>query len=296
MKQSRTVLITGGSGFIGKHLGDYLKEFGYKVGLIPHEVLLNGKSVEDTIKETKPRYIFHLAAYGNHINQKDIDEAFVSNVLKTYTLFRAIGGSEVEAVINFSTNSVYGEYPFPLNENFKPMTESVYGSTKVCGEYLAGMFSKEYKKTFLTIRPFSVYGEGEADFRFIPTIIRNIVKGEEFELWPLPVHDWIYINDLVSGVMEIVDRNSDRYDHTIWNVASGVSSSNLEVVKLLEQISGHEIKYKIAEGKKRASNDMLQYEADISALQHLGWAPQYTLRQGLSKTYEWYKKEYGGKK
>lgn len=288
-KDHKVAILTGMSGFIGMSLANRLVSEGYEVVGIKHEDLLNPAKLEKAFKEVEPDYVFHLASYGNHNTHKEIDEIFNANVIKTYFLLRYATQSTAKAIVNFSTQSVYGDYPFPLNVNFKPLTTTFYGCTKVCGEYLSQAFSEEFKKPIITIRPFSVYGEGEASHRFIPTAINSILKGDEFTLYGEPRHDWIYIEDFIDGVLKALKDGEKRYGHTTYNIATGESFSNLEVVKELEKIAGRTANYKLVEGK-RASNDVLGIQADNSMLKDIGWKQKTTLNMGLTKVYEFLKK------
>jgi nucleoside-diphosphate-sugar epimerase len=284
-KDHPVAVLTGLHGFIGSALAERLVEEGYEVVGIDHADLLNPAKLEKIFKDSEPDYVFHLAGYGNHNDHKEIDEIFNANVIKTYFLLRYATQSTARAIVNFSTQSVYGGYPFPLNESFKPLTRTFYGCTKVCGEYLAEAFSAEFDKPIITVRPFSVYGEGEASHRFIPTVIDSILTGKEFTLWAEPRHDWIYIQDFIDGVLRVLGDGEKHKLHSIYNLATGKSFSNLDVVKELEGIAGKTANFKLSEQKKRANNDNLELQSEITFLKDTGWKQQTPLRLGLTKVF-----------
>lgn len=246
-------------------------EKGYKVAGIPRELLSMPKELKEWISKANPDMIFHLAAYGNHHHQEDEDEILSANVIKTYLLLKATLDIPYKAFINVSTSSVYGKKSEPMSEKMALDTDTFYGCTKACGEYLVRAFAKRYNKPIVNVRPFSVYGPGEADFRFIPTVIRGL-KGEEFTLYPKSVHDWIYIEDFIDGLLGI---DAKKLKGKAINIGTGVQTSNKTVVRMLEKISGHKAKYEEVPSKR-------------GFWQASAGDPKHTLEEGLKKTYEYY--------
>lgn len=239
--------ISGSSGFVGQAIKKYLIDKGEAVYAIDRDL-----AIHDLIRYfevIKPDYIIHLATYGNHYDQKDFYQMVETNIIGTYNLLEAAKGFDYKRFYNFTTSSVF------LKD------QTCYSITKLCGEQLAAKY-----KNVVTVRPYSVYGPGEASHRFIPTVIRCLNSGTQMTLDGNAVHAWIFINDLVkalfAGETEL----------------GGPKTSNIGMVRILEQISGKKLKY--IPGKLRS------YDTD-------NWVmPKpvcYTsLYSGLKQTYEHY--------
>uniref|UniRef100_A0A6M3IR91 Putative NADH dehydrogenase n=1 Tax=viral metagenome TaxID=1070528 RepID=A0A6M3IR91_9ZZZZ len=284
--ENKRCLITGSSGFIGNAICERLKA-GYDILPLKQEdyYLPDFKS---RLEEFNPQIIIHAAAYGNHSSQQDEMEMFEANVVKTLFLLHATKDIPYEAFINFGTSSEYGKKQIPMAETdlLEPVT--LYGATKAAGTMLCRGFAKKYNKPIVTVRPFSVYGPGEADFRFIPTVVRSLVRNEEFNLEPAAFHDWIYIDDLVEGVLTIIDKAKILSGIAV-NIGMGKQYSNKEVVSMLEFISGK--KAKIKEMPMRF-NDSPVWVANNNLLILCGWKPNVDLMVGLKRTYQYYKRLY----
>lgn len=281
-------LITGANGFIGRHLVTFLNKKGIQVFPIPHQIFKNLSQLKSEIKKIKPDYIFHLASYGNHSYQTEVKKMFVANVENTFKLLSVSNDINYRAFINFGSSSEYGRKFNSMKETDTLEADTFYGATKACSTYLCRAFAKQYHKAIVTIRPFSVYGEGEADFRFIPKVIHYLNNGEVMTIDPKPKHDWIYINDFISGVYTVL-KNIQRLSGEVVNIGTGKQHSNLEVVHTLEKISRK--KLKIALGQKMRSYDTVNWVADNRGLRNIGWKQKFSLKEGLKRTYDYYTKQ-----
>lgn len=284
--KDKIAVISGIGGFIGSNLAGLLIEQGTKVTGIPRDLLSNPEKLQTFLEEVSPNYIFHLAAYGNHHGQDDEDETFSANVIKTYLLLKASLNVGYNAFLNFSTSSVYGISDEIMKESDALLTDSFYGCTKVAGEYMAKAITKRFEKPICNIRPFSVYGPGEATHRFIPTVIRNIQNDEVIKLYPNAVHDWIYVEDVIEGVFTILS-NIERCTGNAVNIGTGRQYSNLDVVDKLKALSKKDPKIEMLTGERENDTEYI-WRANVSFLQSFGWYPKHTLDEGLAKAYAYY--------
>lgn len=214
---SMVYAITGSSGFIGTHLVRRLKADGHVVVPIQRNLLDSIESLSSLFDSNYVTNIIHLAAYGNHYNQQDHKEILRSNILYTLNVFKASG---MRNVINVSTSSVGLE------------KQSLYSISKRTCEWMAGMFPN-----VINVRPFSVYGPGEADHRLIPTICRCLRDGNKMMLDEKATHDWIYVDDAVQGII-----------NGVALLGTGYSYSNFQIVQMLESISGKRLSYDSVDG------------------------------------------------
>ena len=281
----KIVLITGIYGFLAKHLAVTLRSMGYGIATIERDILGNPVHLKDTLENLDIHYIFHLASYGNHSTQKDEDETIATNILKTWFLLDATKDHNYKAFINVSSSSVYGVKDIPMSENDCLETTSLYGSTKVAGELLARYQAVSKDKPIINVRPFSVYGMGEAEFRFIPVVIRAIKEQTEFDLDPEVNHDWVFVTDVIQGFITIA-KNAKRLKGQAVNIGTGVQTKNKEIVSKLENILQKQARYNLVES-------MREYEphdwvADIDLIKSLGWTPKVDLYTGLQETVKYY--------
>lgn len=285
----KVALITGINGFIGKNLEFTLKQKGYQVLAMQRDILANPLHITQSLAQEAPTHIFHLASYGNHSTQTEVDEILTTNYLKTFFLLKAASECGVENFINFSTSSVYGTYDMPMNESTPLNTDTYYGATKVGAEYIVNAYGKQEGMNTVNIRPFSVYGEGEAMHRLIPTIIDSMINNKELTLYPNPVHDWIYIDDFLNGVMLAVD-NIDKLKGKAINIGTGVQHTNQKIYDELLAVSDTEPLGVKVKKSDRKYDTKKSWVVDNTLLTSLGWKQEVTLQEGLKNTYEHYEK------
>lgn len=289
--KKKNVLVSGSHGFIGKHLCNRLAKEGYKPIAIPRELLIHDPiALEDLIKKTKPEFVFHLASYGNHSNQRVITDVVNVNVAGTFNLLSACAGENIKGIVNIGSSSEYGHKRYTMREDDVCEPVSLYGATKLATTAIVKAFSFENRQQAITVRPFSVYGQGEADFRFIPTVIRKILQREELQLIPEQGHDWIYVEDFVDGIIKIMDE-VPFWNGEVVNLGTGIETSNTQIVEMLLRMSDtRNLKMKLVEPERMI--DSPRWVADISKAKQYGWQPKTSLQEGLTKTFAYYKELY----
>ena len=260
-----TTLISGQSGFIGKNLTERLEALGHRVIGIPRILLNHWYELSKFMEKHNPNFIFHLASYGNHSTQQDEEEIINTNILGTFNMLTASKNIKYKKFINFSTSSVLLPY------------ETFYSASKAAGERIVKAFVYKYDKPILTIRPYSIYGKGEADFRFIPTVIKSLLGKNLMRLDPLARHDWVYIEDFITSLLSFIETEVG-----IINMGTGKSTSNMDIVKLLERISNKTLKYEVGRLREFDISKWVSPEASITS----------DLEKGLMKTYEYYKQRF----
>lgn len=274
--------ISGSSGFLGTNIQRLLKDK-YEFVPISQELLYSPDNLAEFFKNEKPELIMNLASYGNHANQDNPAMTVFSNIIGTFNMLYASLQTPYTKFIQFGSSSEYGKKDYAMSESDMCDPETFYGAAKLSATYLARAFAKQYGKPVIVARPFSVYGEEEADFRFIPTAIRCLLKGEEMELDTQASHDWIYIEDFVSG-LELAIQNAKNGQ--IVNIGTGREITNEYVVNALQNVSSLKLKFK---EKKFRPNDSTKWAADVSLLLSWGWRAKFPLGLGLGKTLQWYK-------
>lgn len=289
-QQSKTAIISGASGFIGQNLIHELSLREINSIVIPRQLLYAEVPVlTEFLFKHKPSYIFHLAAYGNHRDQVDDVKAVMANWFGTWNLLKASEFLDCEAFINVGSSSMYGIKDKPMKETDTLHPDTFYAATKAGGAYLARAFARQYNKPIATVIPFSVFGEGEADNRFIPKVCKSLVTGEPFSLSPA-THDWIYIKDFISGMLTACDKIQSLKGELI-NIGTGRASTNKLVIELLEMISKKTL---VLDKTALSSNvyDSPLWVSDTTKSNFYGIKSRHTLREGLERCWEYYSKRY----
>ena len=258
--------VTGGTGFLGKHLVARLKAEGYQV-----TSYVRG----DPIRVAHADLIFHLAAE-LHNDEKMVD----SNVRLTHDLLEATHRIDYDSFIYVGSSSEYGRMKRPAKETDPLIPETLYEATKGAGSLLCQAFAKMHNKPISIARPFSVYGPGEPDRRLIPTIFSCWAYGENLRLAP-GVHDWIYVDDFIDGLMLLAGMR----EQTIMNLGTGIQTSNAEVVKLVEEVTDGHLDV-VPVGKLRPY-DSNCWVCDTTYAASKGFSCKYTLKEGLEKCREY---------
>lgn len=285
-------VVSGANGFIGRNLCNKLKSLGHTVIPVPREYLYDFEALQKFFLKHQPQWIFHAAAYGNQGRsggQTEPDLIVTANIGGTFNMLEASLSIPYEAFINFGSSSEYGEKVEPMVETDFPETDTFYGATKIGATYLARAFAKQYAKPIVNVRPFSVYGAYEADFRFIPIVIRNVLSGTTFPLEEKATHDWIYVKDFVKGVL-LVTENAKKLQGEWVNIGTGRSFTNKMIVEQVEIFLNKKAKYKKAEGMRPGHSFF--WEANINKIASLGFKPSYDISEGLAETIKFYKKRY----
>jgi len=307
----RNVLITGGAGFVGANLTRKLIELGYDVNLILKRSsnlwrikdILNGVKVyyidlldknklSKIVNKINPVFIIHLATYGDYRNQSDVEQMMDVNIKGTLNLLIASKNINYKMFINTGSSSEYGIKNEPMKETDFLNPISFYAATKASSTFLCQIFAKEYNKPIVTLRPFSVYGPYEEEKRFVPTIVKAVIKNKPIKITSGEQRrDFIYIQDVVGIYIKTMSYGK-KLSGQIFNVGTGVEYTNDEVVQTLFKVTGKKVKIEKGAYPKRLW-DTQHWVSDISKTEKLlKWKPKFSLEKGLLETYKWHLQLY----
>lgn len=304
--KGKRVLIIGISGFIGSNLASKLLESGaelfglirqgsdlWRIERIKENIKLHYgditdfDSVKNIVDEVNPHIIYNLAASKNSpaMARNKLSYAFIAaiNIAATQNLLEATAHIDYERFIQIGSAAEYGAMNHAIKETDRPEPHSYFGTTKLAGSLSAINFSKVKKKPVSVLRFFSVYGYDEPASRFIPKAIKNIIEGREIEVAPCGYkHDCVFIEDVVDGCIKAAV--NDKAVGEIINIATGVESTNEQIVNILEELTGRSANIYVGEFDSHLY-DSFRWVADISkANELLGWSPKHNLKEGLEKT------------
>lgn len=257
-----------------------------------HKVdLLENLKLYRAVNKIKPNIIVHLATYSNYRNQRAIRQMVNLNIQGTLNLLMASMNIDYTIFINTGSSSEYGFKNKPMNEKDILEPTSFYAATKASATLLCQVFARELKRPIVTLRPFSVYGPYEKKDRFIPTIIKAVIENKPISLTSgKQRRDFIYIDDVIDAYIKVI-KNGKSLAGQILNIGTGKQYTNNDVVKTLFKAVGKTVSVKKGAFPKRLW-DTPYWVANISKTNKLlKWKPQFSLEEGLKKTYSWYKNE-----
>ena len=308
---SHTVLVTGADGFIGSHLAEELVKKGEKVrafcyynsfgscgwiDTLPHEIrdemdIFMGDIRDPNGVRTAMRgqeRVYHLAAliaipFSYHSPDSYVD----TNIKGTLNVLNAARELGTRRVMVTSTSEVYGTAIYvPIDEKHPYQGQSPYSATKIDADRLAESFYRSFDLPVSIVRPFNTYGPRQSGRAVIPTIISQLLAGQdEIKLGKLsPTRDFNYVKDTAAGFMAIAD--CDAAIGRELNIATGVEHSIGDLAnELIAQINP---KAKIVCEEERLrpeKSEVNRLLGDATQLRQLtGWAPRYTFEEGLAET------------
>ncbi len=299
-----TLLVLGGTGFIGRHLIAKSLNRGWLVTSaslsLPKKKIrnkkvkyykVNLKSLTSVKKKlNKPfSYIINLAGYINHSNlKKDYNKITAEHFGVVKNIIRSVPRDNLKKFVQVGSSDEYGLSKAPQNEKTKLSPKTIYSSAKVkTNNYLKKIYKKE-KYPFVIARLFLTYGPGQKKDRFIPQIINGCLKNRKFPTTSgEQIRDFCYIDDVVNAILLLL--TSKKTSGKIFNVASGIPIKIKTVINLVNKIIGKgSPEYNKIQLSERENKELF---ANIKKIKkELNWKPKVSLLKGLNKTIKAFKK------
>lgn len=293
----RRVLVTGGSGFIGRHVVSELAREGAIVRVVdlqPHpdpevDIVIGDIADPEVLKRATDGgvdSVVHLAAVTSVLRSLEHPElTFRTNVIGTETVLAAARRAGATSLAFASTNAVTGPMTQPrIDESatLRPLTP--YGATKAAGEMLMSSYTAAYGLRCAPIRLTNVYGPGmQAKDSIVARLMRAIRLGTTFEIYGdgNQVRDYVHVSDVVAAMrLALLD---DRWDGPVV-IGSGTSLSVHEVIEAVRRVSGAELS--VRHGPPKAG-EMPAVIVDPSRAHEAGWKPRFpALDDGLVAVWE----------
>lgn len=243
--------ITGSSGFIGSHLLKYID-----ATPIPHEEI---KSVK-----LKPFDTFYfLSSYGNMASHTDHEAIMQANIL------------DLIHVINEAIKFNFKSFVFISTSSVKLQKQTMYSRSKRAAEEILLSYRERFNKPICIIRPYSITGEGEQEEHLIPTLIRSCMKGDLINFVPHPTHDYIDVEDVVSGILNL----SSNGLRGIYELGTGKCYSNQEVLELVEKVTGQKANINIVPSLRPYDNE--RWVSTNFRSRGFGWFPKKSLEESI---------------
>jgi dTDP-glucose 4,6-dehydratase len=326
-QKSKRILITGGAGFIGTHVVRHFvaKYPGYQIINLDNLTyagnlenltdiehasnyhfikadIVDRPAIESIVQSNQITDVIHLAAE-SHVDRSIEDPAaFVkTNVLGTLNLLLSAKDFWKDDLSNhrfyhISTDEVFGSLHasgfFTETTAYDP--RSPYSASKASSDHFARAFFHTYGIPVIISNCSNNYGPYQFPEKLIPLIINNILNKR-----PLPVYgegknvrDWLWVEDHVAA-MDLIFHKAMPGES--YNVGGNAEMKNIDLVNLLCELADEKLgnpsgtSNKLIQFVKDRPGHDLRYAIDASLLKEkLGWAPTHKLKQGLSKTIDWY--------
>ena len=323
---SKSVLITGGAGFIGFHLSKRLLELGaavigfdncndyYEVSLkesrlailqeFPRYKFIKGDladatAVQALFDKSKPDIVVNLGAQAGVRYSIDHPRSYIdSNVIGFFNILEACRHNLVEHLLFASSSSVYGNQektPFCTTDNVDHPI-SLYAATKKTNELMAYTYSHLYSIPTTGLRFFTVYGPyGRPDMAYFK-FAKLILEGKPIKIYNNGdmLRDFTYVDDIVTGIVHMLgnppeaNKVGDKYK--VYNIGNNSPVKLMNFIETLEQALG-----KVAEKEylPMQPGDVYQTYADVSDLERdFDFSPKTTIAEGLKKFASWYHEYY----
>lgn len=271
-------LVTGATGFIGRHLCSALKQGGFDVCQHSHA---DGDVASASLDYDDVNHVFHLAGltFVPESWHKPSEYCRV-NVLGTYNVLDLC--RRHSAALTYVSSYVYGRpQSLPVSESHPRAAANPYSLSKLMAEDACLFYSENFGVRTTVIRPFNIYGLGQ-DRRFlVPTVVNEATRGDGDNPISVaddrPRRDFLHVSDLVRFLVLTVEPGVSG----VYNAGSGAATSVRELIEaVIANVGPRRI---ISRGEMR-KNEILEVRADISkAQQELGWNPKISLDVGLKE-------------
>jgi dTDP-glucose 4,6-dehydratase len=314
MAEEKTILITGGCGFIGSNFIHYMRARYPQYRLInldilsycgnldnlceaihqPNFVFVKGdiadrEKVKGILHQEKVDAIINFAAE-SHVDRsiEDPDVFLRTNILGTQVLLEGAREAGVSLFVQISTDEVYGSLgPAGLFTETTPLKpNSPYAASKASADLMVRSYIKTYGTNAIVTRCSNNYGPYQFPEKLIPLMISNALEDRELPVYGdgLNVRDWIYVEDHCRAIDFILHRGKSG---EIYNIGGASERTNLDIVRtILESLGKPESLIRFV--KDRPGHDR-RYAMDFSKLRRaLGWRPLVTFEQGIKRTITWY--------
>ena len=321
----KKIIVTGGNGFIGSNLVNFLIKKNYFVINIDKnkysknsyllkdlkiknykffKIDINSKKIFEIFRKYKPEAVFNLAAETHVDRSIESPKDFInSNILGTFNILSQILRYKKKykkkiKLIHISTDEVYGDLKKNERSNetspYKP--SSPYSASKASADHLIKSYVRTYGLNAVISNCCNNFGPGQFPEKLIPTLIFKILNNS-----PLPIYgkglnsrEWIHVEDHCKGLFAIYKngKNGESY-----NIGTGENINNLNLTKLLLKIIknkkiniGKKVKIKFV--KDRPGHDYRYALNSNKIKKSLKWRPAKKLKVGLAETFDWYLKNY----
>jgi len=310
----RTIMVTGGAGFIGSNfvrymlqkypdyrivvydkltyagnlanLKDVAEAFAGRYAFV-HADICDAEKVRETIRAFRVDAIVNFAA-ATHVDRSlmEPDEFIRTDVFGTYVLLEAAKEFGLERYHQVSTDEVYGEILEGRAKETDPLhTRSPYSASKAGGDLLCMAYFTSFGVPMTITRGSNNIGPYQYPEKVVPLFITNAIDDQ-----PLPLYgdgsqmrDYQYVLDHCEGIDIVLHRGQPG---EVYNLGTGVETRNIDMARAILDLLGKP--YSLIQPVRDRPGHDRRYALDISKIRALGWESSHTFEQALEKTVRWY--------
>ena len=317
----KTVIVTGGLGFIGSNLINILNSKNYFVINIDKltyasnlkninsgiknykfykEDINNKNLIKNILNKYNPSIIYNLAAETHVDRSIDGPKNFInSNILGVFNILESIKNHKNKIkLIQISTDEVYGDikknYKSKENDAYNP--SSPYAASKASGDLLIKSYIRTYKLNAIITNCCNNYGPNQYPEKLIPTIIYNLIKNKSIPIYGngKNIREWIYVKDHCNALIKIskYGKSGENY-----NIGSGVVLNNIEITKkiisIFNNLNNNIVPRNIIYFTKDRPGHDLRYCLDSSKIKKLKkWECASDFESKIKETIIWYTNKF----
>ncbi|MCJ7648709.1 MAG: dTDP-glucose 4,6-dehydratase [Candidatus Lokiarchaeota archaeon] len=313
----KTILVTGGMGFIGSNFIRFILNLNQDFKVINVDKLTyagNPENLEGIDSDFPNAYEFYKMDINDFetidklINQKNIDyiinfaaETHVdrslnnptlfcdTNIAGTMSLLNSAKKNKIKKYLQISTDEVYGSLNFedpPFTEKNHLVPNNPYSASKASADLIIRAYHESFNLPINITRCSNNYGPYQFPEKLIPLMISNALEDRELPIYGkgVNIREWIHVEDHCKAIFKVLLEGTDG---EIYNIGGGAEVANIDLVKKLLKIL-NKPESLISYVKDRPGHD-LRYAIDHSKItRELNWEPEIKLDTGLEKTVNWY--------
>ncbi len=301
----KTILVTGGAGFIGSNTTRLLCDQGYQVIVFDNLSTGYKKLVDnranfirgDLLKENEITKalkgvdrVFHFAA--SSFIQATIDDpvgCFQNNIMATVNLLEAMRKNKIRYLVNSSSASVYGEPEMvPVSEDSKKQPLQPYGASKLAVENILSSYHHAFGINSTSLRYFNAYGPQDEQLpitRAVPNWIKQVLTNQPISLYwkGKQLRDYVFVEDIAKAHLAVM--NLDGYNY--FNIGSGEGILMRDLLESIFKAIGRRTNI-IDLGER--PGDPTRLVADLTKIRKVvGWEPSFSFDLGIKQTVDYYK-------
>lgn len=297
------ILLTGGTGAIGRTIAQQLVSSGQQVVLITRNKdnikrvdnssviaeegnILDASFLEEIFKKHKIETVIHCAWDGvTGASRNSHDQ--VDNFIALKKLLELAGSNQVKTFIGFGSQAEYGTYNSCITEEFLPKPDTYYGVYKLSSGLLGQVIARQYGFRFAWLRLFAAYGPNDNDQFVIPYTINCMLEKKAPNLSSCEQSwDYLFLPDISLVIREIM--NTPQYFNDIYNLSFGKAIRLKEIIFMIRNIINSDIAPNF--GAIARNSNLFFLEGANEKLKEAFKIPELTdIYKGLSLTVDWYK-------
>ena len=305
------IIVTGGSGFLGRHMIRALITAGHNIKNIDLQPSRdtdneNFETVIADIRDTErmkleiidAEVVFHFAGLIEAGESVKFPQKFIdNNISGTLSVLEAMRVNNIKTIIFSSSAAIYGEpQNIPISEDDRSIPINPYGMTKLAMEGLISSYVGLHGFTGVALRYFNLYGPGEhhqPETHAMPNFIRQVYENRDVEVFGTGEHqrDYIHVKDIVDAHIKAFDfalKNPNQYHY--MNLSTEKPSTTKEIAETIIRVMGKDSK--IVNLPNRPGDPLVLTASAQKAHEVLGWEAQVNLEDGIRETVEYFIKEW----